>query len=156
MCRYKTLNDEIGKSHVLLFHNTDSSRKLEQQFYGRLIRKVTQGEEAAMLATESLYKPIPYMMRYQDENVHCNLSAHKIVAEFPYLAPYIAILLDKMEHWKPRGFAELFIPEYYDCMRWWMSMFAIFFGITSLVGVGLAAWQGYLAQRALDIALQSA
>jgi len=58
-----------------------------------------------------------------------------------------------MENWRPRTFRELFIPGYSGRLDWWVAMFAIFFGATSIVGLGIVCYQAAVGQKQLAAAL---
>ena len=84
-----------------------------------------------------------------------NMPAEEILEQFPYYAPRLVHLLERMENWKPRKFSEVFIPAYVDRTTWYVSMFAIFFGTISILGLVLNAYLIYLTQRQLDVTLQA-
>jgi hypothetical protein len=58
-----------------------------------------------------------------------------------------------MEAWRPRSFRELFIPGYSGRFDWWIAMFGAFFGIVTILGLGLSGYQAYVGQRQLAVAL---
>lgn len=106
-----------------------------------------------MLHHRNWTEPPSYMIRLDARQIQGKLPAAKLLEQFPYLAPRMVYLLQRMENWTPRTFGDLFIPAYNARMDWWVSMFAIFFGIMSIVGLAFGAVQTYLAQRQLAVAL---
>lgn len=96
-------------------------------------------------------RPFPYFKIDTDVNWDTIPSA----AEFGLLAPRIVHLLRRMETWRPRTFREMFIPGYATRMDWWVAMFAIAFGVVSVLGLGIGVYQLYLGQRQLSVALEA-
>jgi hypothetical protein len=151
--RLKALQDEIFRTHSLLFYRDSASLKLASDFYGLPFRSEASADFWAT-APDRMYKP---GVRYYREDVVKveNMPAEKILQRFPYYAPRMVHLLERMENWKPHTFREVFIPAYVDRTNWYVSIFAIVFGIMSVLGLALNAYQIYLGQRQLAVALQA-
>lgn len=139
------LQVEVRKSHELLFSRTPASSRLGERFYG------------VPLIERPDWKPNDWIrtLKYvwKGNFVVENIPTAKVLKEFPYLAPRLVQLLERMENWKPRTFPELFIPGYVDRTNWWVAMFGIFFGVITVLDLVLNAYQVYLAQRQVAIAL---
>lgn len=105
--------------------------------------------------SEKWTDPPRKMIRGTQCEIDANASTAKVLKEFPLLGRRMVHLLEQMEGWKPRSFRELFIPGYAARMDWWVAMFAIFFGIISVLGLGLSGYQAFVGQRQLSIALQA-
>lgn len=71
-----------------------------------------------------------------------------------YFGPQVIHLLQSIENWRPRTVRELFIPGYSARLEWWVAMFALFFGIISILGLVVCGYQAYLSKRQLAVALK--
>jgi hypothetical protein len=148
----KALQGEIYRTHSLLLYRDSASLKLASDFYGLPFRESVSADRWAT-APDFMSKP---GCSYREDVVTVeNMPAEKILQQFPYYAPRMVHLLECMENWKPRTFREVFIPAYVDRTNWYVSMFAIFFGIMSVLGLALNTYQMYLGQRQLTVALQA-
>jgi hypothetical protein len=75
----------------------------------------------------------------------------EVLEMFPYLAPRLVNLLEKMEHWSPQTFRELTIPGYADRLSWWGALFAFFFGLISIFVLAVSIYSAILIQLQLNL-----
>lgn len=133
----RTISDfqkELHLTHRLLFCRNDASLRLGEHLYGVPING--KGTFSVRL-TGDFDGRLP------------NIS------EFRLLGPRIKYLLRAMEMWRPRRFREVFIPAYSGRMDWWVAMFAIFFGVISILSLGFTVYQSVLSQKQLKAALDA-
>lgn len=139
----------------MLFHRNPESRRLGKQFYGVRIRQVSR-LKFINDKDRGWSQPPQYMLSCPAHELDVDdLPVSRIFKEFPYLAPRMVRLLERMESWKPRSFGQLFIPGYAGRFEWWIAMFGVFFGVVSLLSliaslasVGLSAYQIQLSKEA--------
>ena len=115
----------------------------------------------ASLQNSSSYGRSIYPRSFADQtyssssNTKVNLCDHTFtpntsdIAAFEFFGPRIVYLLKSMDDWRPRSYEPcatyVSIAGYADRRDWWVAMFALFFGFITVVGLGLTAYQAYLA-----------
>jgi hypothetical protein len=133
---------ELRLTHEILFTRSLSSRKLGERLYGRSISSTTRWGSFLFDDVTSV------SLR---DHVFDQTSSN--ISNFRFFGTRIVYILQAMEDWRPHTFCEIFIPGYADRRDWWVAMFAIFFGFITVLGLGLTAYQAYLAQRQVVLAL---
>jgi hypothetical protein len=135
------LMTEITLSHVMLFQRS-TSRRIAEEFYG--------------VDWEELFMWLKFDGEVLEDGpwwglkVDYVLGRDKVLEQFPYLAPRLVNLLEKMENWGPRTVWELGTPGYKDRVSWWAAIFGLFFGCVSMLLVFLSIYQAVLIQLQLD------
>lgn len=152
---YAKLRQEVQWSRAILFNRNAASRKLGEHFYG-VPMKIVGISRLAGETIQSNMEPVSIMCIYPELEVDVdNVPTATILEKFPYLAPRMVHLLERMENWSPRTFRELFIPSYTNRNNWWVAMFGLFFGVMSVMSMGLSTYQAVVGQRQLAVALQA-
>jgi len=135
---------ELRLTHEILFTRSISSRKLGERLYGRSISSTTAWGSFLFDDVTSVS-----LCNHVFDQTSSNIS------NFHFFGPRIIYLLQAMENWRPRTFREIFICGYAARRDWWFAMFAIFFGFVTILGLGLSAYQAYLAQMQVALALKA-
>lgn len=95
---------EIVYSHKLLFQQNLASQKIGMQFYGSRLDDGRKAREAFYVydAQRGFFAPLKVN----------SIAKEKMLKQFPYLAPRMVNLLEKIENWSPRSAGELLTPGY--------------------------------------------
>jgi hypothetical protein len=136
---------ELRLTHEILFMRSRSSRKLGEVLYGRSISSKSSRRGVFLFDDVTCVSLRDHLFDQTSSNI----------SNFHFFGPRIVYLLQSMENWRARTFCEVFIPGYSDRRDWWVAMFAIFFGFITVLGLGLTAYQTYLAQRQVALALEA-